>query len=550
MRTIPEKETLTVEFKSDIDGFSEAELVAEIVGMTNTEGGMLYLGVEDDGTPTGLSNKHKDPIGLMALIANKTVPSIPVRAEIIEECDVEIMQIQVPMSRTIVATSDGKIQKRRLKPNESPENVPMYPYEIPSRLSALNLLDYSAQILEGASLEDFDTNERERLRSIIKYRKGDKALLELSDEELDKALQLVKEEAGVLRPTVTGVLLLGKEDRIAELIPTAKATFQVLEGTKVRKNEQISKPLLATFELFEEYMKAWNPEREMEYGLFRVPIPEFSETAYREGLVNAFCHRDYTILQSVRVAVEDEGLTISSPGGFVEGVNLKNLLTVEPHGRNQVLADALKRIGLAEKTGRGIDRIFEGSIVYGRPLPDYNETTSSCVKLFIQRSEPDLPFTKMISNEENRLGRSLPINSLLILSALQSQRRLSIQEISEYINVAESRTKANVEKLFEAGLVEATGSNKSRVYILSSKIYKEQDNVVGYVRQTGIDAVKYEAWIMELVTKQNGMITRDNVVELLNVSTSQAYRLLKKLTEKGKLELVGSGRKAFYAIKK
>ncbi len=550
MRTIPEKETLTVEFKSDIDGFSEAELAAEIVGMTNTEGGMLYLGVEDDGTPTGLSKKHKDPIGLMALIANKTVPSIPVRAEIIEECDVEIMQIQVPMSRTIVATSDGKIQKRRLKPDGSPENVPMYPYEIPSRLSALNLLDYSAQILEGASLEDFDTNERERLRSIIKYRKGDKALLELSDEELDKALQLVKEEAGVLRPTVTGVLLLGKEDRIAELIPTAKATFQVLEGTKVRKNEQISKPLLATFELFEEYMKAWNPEREMEYGLFRVPIPEFSETAYREGLVNAFCHRDYTILQSVRVAVEDEGLTISSPGGFVEGVNLTNLLTVEPHGRNQVLADALKRIGLAEKTGRGIDRIFEGSIVYGRPLPDYNETTSSCVKLFIQRSEPDLPFTKMISNEENRLGRSLPINSLLILSALQSQRRLSIQEISEYINVAESRTKANVEKLVEAGLVEATGSNKSRVYILSSKIYKEQDNVVGYVRQTGIDAVKYEAWIMELVTKQNGMITRDNVVELLNVSTSQAYRLLKKLTEKGKLELVGSGRKAFYAIKK
>lgn len=550
MRTIPEKETLTVEFKSDIEGFSEAELAAEIVGMTNTEGGMLYLGVEDDGTPTGLSKKHKDPIGLMALIANKTVPSIPVRAEIIEECDVEIMQIQVPMSRTIVATSDGKIQKRRLKPDGSPENVPMYPYEIPSRLSALNLLDYSAQILEGASLEDFDTNERERLRSIIKYRKGDKALLELSDEELDKALQLVKEEAGVLRPTVTGVLLLGKEDRIAELIPTAKATFQVLEGTKVRKNEQISKPLLATFELFEEYMKAWNPEREMEYGLFRVPIPEFSETAYREGLVNAFCHRDYTILQSVRVAVEDEGLTISSPGGFVEGVNLSNLLTVEPHGRNQVLADALKRIGLAEKTGRGIDRIFEGSIVYGRPLPDYNETTSSCVKLFIQRSEPDLPFTKMISNEENRLGRSLPINSLLILSALQSQRRLSIQEISEYINVAESRTKANVEKLVEAGLVEATGSNKSRVYILSSKIYKEQDNVVGYVRQTGIDAVKYEAWIMELVTKQNGMITRDNVVELLNVSTSQAYRLLKKLTEKGKLELVGSGRKAFYEIKK
>ena len=548
MRMIPKKETLTIEFKSDIDCLDEKELVSEIVGMTNTEGGVLYLGVEDNGDITGVHKKHRDPNGAMALIANKTVPSLSVRAEIIEEGGIEVLQIQIPMSKTIIATSDGKIQRRRLKPDGSPENVPMYPYEIPGRLSSLSQLDYSAQILLGATMDDLDGNERDRLRNIIKYRKGDKTLLELTDEELDKALQLVKEEAGVLYPTVTGMLLLGKEDRIAELLPTAKAVFQVLEGTKVRKNEQTSKPLLATFEMFEEYMKAWNPEREMEYGLFRVPIPEFSEAAYREGLVNAFCHRDYTVIQAVRVAIEDEGLTISSPGGFIEGVNLKNLLTVEPHGRNPVLADALKRIGLAEKTGRGIDRIFEGSIVFGRPLPDYSETTSTYVKLFIQRAEPDLAFTKMISNEENRLGRSLPINSLLILSALQSQRRLTIAEIAEVTNIGEIRAKAVVEKLVEAGLVDASGHNKARFYILSSKVYKEKDNIVGYVRQTGIDAVKYEAWIMELIQKQGGKITRDNVVELLNVTPPQAYRLLKKMSDKGRIKLVGSGRSAYYEL--
>lgn len=550
MRMIPKKETLTIEFKSDIDCLDEKELVSEIVGMTNTEGGVLYLGVEDNGDITGVHKKHRDPNGAMALIANKTVPSLSVRAEIIEEEGIEVLQIQIPMSKTIIATSDGKIQRRRLKPDGSPENVPMYPYEIPGRLSSLSQLDYSAQILLGATMDDLDGNERDRLRNIIKYRKGDKTLLELTDEELDKALQLVKEEAGVLYPTVTGMLLLGKEDRIAELLPTAKAVFQVLEGTKVRKNEQTSKPLLATFEMFEEYMKAWNPEREMEYGLFRVSIPEFSEAAYREGLVNAFCHRDYTVIQAVRVAIEDEGLTISSPGGFIEGVNLKNLLTVESHGRNPVLADALKRIGLAEKTGRGIDRIFEGSIVFGRPLPDYSETTSTYVKLFIQRAEPDLAFTKMISNEENRLGRSLPINSLLILSALQSQRRLTIAEIAEVTNIGEIRAKAVVEKLVEAGLVDASGNNKARFYILSSKVYKEQDNIVGYVRQTGIDAVKYEAWIMELIQKQGGKITRDNVVELLNVTPPQAYRLLKKMSDKGRIKLVGNGRSAYYELVK
>ena len=103
-------------------------------------------------------------------------------------------------------------------------------------------------------------------------------------------------------------------------------------------------------------------------------------------------------------------------------------------------------------------------------------------------------------------------------------------------------------KLVEAGLVNASGNNRARFYILSSKVYKEQDNIVGYVRQTGIDAVKYEAWIMELMQKQGGRITRDNVVELLNVTPSQAYRLLKKMSDKGRLKLVGNGRSAHYEL--
>lgn len=548
MRLIPEKETLTIEFKSDRAGYSDTDLVEAIVGMANTQGGDLYLGVEDNGEITGVSEKRLDPIGAMALIANKTIPSVSTRAEIIEEEELQILKIEIPMCRTIVATTDGKTLKRRLKLDGTPENIPLYPFEIPARLSELNLLDYSAQVIQEASVEDLDTNERIRLRNIIQLRKGDRSLLELSDEELDKALQLVKEDHGVLKPTVTGLLLIGKEEKIREYIPTAKESFQVLEGTKIRVNEEYSRPLLSTFEMFESYMKAWNPEREMEYGLFRIPIPEFSEAAFREGLVNAFCHRDYTMLQSVRVAIEDEGLTISSPGGFIEGVTLENLLTVEPHSRNPVLTDALKRIGLAEKTGRGIDRIFEGSIIYGRPLPDYSESTTKNVKLFIPRSEPDLPFTRMISNEENRLGRSLPINSLLILSALQSLRRASLHELAEKTHIIEVRVKVNVEKLLEAGLVDAIGNTTARTYLLSSKVYREQENMVGYVRQTGIDLIKYEELVLKLAVNQNGIVTRNNVVDLLGINTAQAYRVLKKISENGKLKLVGHGRASHYEL--
>lgn len=549
MRIIPNKESLIIEFKSDIKKLSDNDLIEAIVGMSNTEGGVLYLGVEDNGEITGVHNYHADEIGVVALIANRTVPSVATRAEIITENSINVLKIEIPMSKTIVATSDGKILRRRLKLDGTPENIPMYPYEINTRLSELSLLDYSAQILLDATIDDLDPNERVRLRNIIKMRKGDKSLLDLTDDELDKALRIVKEENGKLYPTVTGMLLIGKEEKIQEMMPTAKSSFQVLEGTQVRINEQFSKPLLATFEIFENYLKAWNPEQEMEYGLFRIPIPEFSVAAFREGLVNAFCHRDYSILQQVRLAIEDEGLSISSPGGFIEGVNLNNLLSVEPHGRNQALADALKRIGLAERTGRGIDRIFEGSIIYGRPLPDYSESTERCVKLFIQRAKPDLAFAKMIADEEKRMGRMLPINSLLILSTLQTQRRTTLQELSEIIHVSEARIKANVEKLLESGLVEASGNGKVRAYILSAKVYKEQDNSVGYVRQTGIDKLRYNELILKLA-EQQGFVTRDNVSELLNISLSQAYRLLKGLVNKNKLILIGTGRLAKYKLVK
>lgn len=547
---IPKNETLTVEFKSDLKRYSDRELVEEIVGMANTEGGVLYLGVEDNGQPTGVHENHKDPIGLAAMLANMTVPSISVRAEIIRENDTDIMKIEIPISRTVVATSAGKTLRRRLNAEGNPENVPMYPYEIPSRLSELSLLDYSAQPLSGASQDDLDPNERIRLRKIIQNRQGgEKNLLQLTDEELDRALRLTTEKEGKIIPTVTGMLMIGKEERLKVLMPTVRTDFQVLEGTTVRMNETMFGPLLDVFERIETYVNAWNPEREMEYGFFRLPIPEFDRNAFREGLVNAFCHRDYTMLGSVRVLIDDEGLTISSPGGFIDGVNLKNLLTVEPHGRNQVLADALKRVGLAEKTGRGIDRIYEGSIIYGRPWPDFSETTSRCVKLYIQRAKPDITFTKMIVDEQNRIGRAFSIYPLMILSALKNERRATVERLAEITNLTEARIRTSIENLVERGLIEAVGNGKNRAYILGAKVYHESDESVAYVRQTGIDKVRYPELILKLAKQQGGFVTKTNASNLLNISERQAYTILAKLVKEGELEKVCNGKYAKYRIK-
>lgn len=549
-RIIPTNESLTVEFKSDLKKYPDSDIFDAVVAFANTEGGSLFLGVEDDGEITGVHESHKNPITLSAYIANNTVPPVSIRAEIIEEAK-PVLQICVPKSYSgIVATVSGKILRRRLKADGQPENIPMYPSEIATRLSDLRLLDYSTLPLTEASLDDFDPLELERMRQSILSYDGEKSLLELSNEELFKALGFVRDMNNRHMPTVLGLLMIGRTESIKRFIPTHQTSFQVLEGTNVLINDDFTLSILASIEKLNTYLEAWNPQREIDMGLFRMPAPDFDKRALREAIVNAYSHRDYSRMGRIRVSIADEGLTIANPGGFIEGVTVKNLLTAEPHGRNPALADALKRIGLAEKTGRGIDRIFEGSLIYGKTMPDYSASNTVTVSLFIPRSAPNIQIAEMVSNEQKRLGRPLPINTLLVLNYLKDAPRSDNHQISQALNLQEAVVKTVLEKAIESGLVEAYGSGRGRNYILSKRVYQEADgnNNIGYVRQMDIDETRYLELIQNLA-KNNEYISRSDVVQLLHINENKAYSLLKKLVNSGALLPVNKGRYAKYQYK-
>ena len=536
----------------------DSELIDTVVALSNTDGGVLYLGVEDDGTPTGIHEAHADTTGLSALVSNKTMPPVPARATMLrlaadgspDEEGVRVMALEVPKSTAIVASRDGRILRRLIKADGSPESVPMYPYEIITRLSTIGQLDYSSFPLPNASMDDFSKEELARLRDILSRSRnnGDQALLELPDDEMLSALRMVAMVDGRKVPTVTGILLAGKREAIARCVPTSGAAFQVLEGTEVRVNQDFDQPLLYTIEKMRAMLEPWNPEREYEEGLFRLPVPEFDHRAFREALVNAFGHRDYASLGRVRVLVDDEGLTISNPGGFVEGVTIDNLLTVEPHGRNECLMGALKRIGLAEKTGRGVDRIYEGSLYCGRPLPDYSASTSANVAVFIARSAPDKLFMRMINEERERTGRPLSLRSLLVLDALKRQRRLTLADLCSQIHATDSVTRSTVENLVEAGLVEGVGNASGRACMLSGRVYSRSGKDADFVRQSDIDKIRYPELIMKLAHQQGGTIKRRDVEKLLHLQTKQAYRELSKLVDAGELVSVGRGPGAHYEV--
>ena len=247
MEKIGFSEDLTHEFKSDRTCLPDNDIIDAVVAFANTDGGELYLGVEDNGEITGLHKEHMDSTRLAAFIANKTVPPVSARVEFLSLAH-PVLKISVPKRTSVVASSNGKIQRRRLKADGTPENVPMYPYEIASRLSSLSLLDYSAQAVPDVDYNCLDTVERERLRNVIRSYRGETALLELNDKELDKALQLVTTQEGKLVPTFCGLLLIGQKEAIRQHMPTAEASIQVFSGTDIKVNESFHLPILDAFD--------------------------------------------------------------------------------------------------------------------------------------------------------------------------------------------------------------------------------------------------------------------------------------------------------------
>ncbi|WP_404941876.1 ATP-binding protein [Pseudomonas danubii] len=545
---LPPRESLTVEFKSDRSKLPDRELIEALVCLANAEGGELWLGVEDDGTPTGLHAEHRLLEGLAGMVAARTSPSLNVRAEAVELDGVTVACIHIPKSQGEVATTSGVYLRRRLKHDGTPECVAMLPHERSSRASSFGLLDVSAQPVAGATLADLDPLERERLRQAVQQYGGDRVLLELDDEALDGALLLtVRQPDGSRVPTLTGLLLVGRETSIRQLVPTHEFAFQVLAQQAVRFNEFRRFPLLKALDWLETNFRPYNPEEELQVGLFRVPVPKVDLGAFREAVANALVHRDYHGRGAVHVRLEDDALVISNPGGLVDGVTLANLLVTEPRPRNPALADAMKRIGVVERSGRGVDKIFRGMLKFGRPAPDYSYTNAQSVVLRLPTAEADLDFRRLVVEHERATHAELPIDSLIALAALRESKRVTTDELAVLIQRDATSAKRTLEALTEAGLVEAHGSTRGRSYTLSASLYQAAGDKAAYTRQAGFTTIQHEQMVFNYV-QQHGQIQRAEVMDLCRLSPDQAAKLLKRMKDKGALIQQGERRWAVYKL--
>lgn len=154
----------------------------------------------------------------------------------------------------------------------------------------------------------------------------------------------------------------------------------------------------------------------------------------------------------------------------------------------------------------------------------------------------------MIMDEQKSMGHPLAIHTLLILSVLYSERKVSMHDLVERTHASLTRLKPLIETLIERGVVEEIGRASQRMLMLGQKVYRKTGKTKEYTRQRGIDQVRFPEMILKLAESQNGAITKTDVVELLRVSKPKAYALLQQLCEERKLVLTGRGRYAKYEL--
>jgi ATP-dependent DNA helicase RecG len=558
-RLVAAGERFDVAFRGEEQApLDDRELVEAVVCLANGRGGTLLVGVEGDGRITGARPRHgsyTDLRRLEALIGNHTVPSCPAQCGTAVLTDPEggprdVLIVVVPAGRPITSTSAGVYKRRAVGSDGRPMCLPFLHHEMQSREASRGALDYSALVVPEARWEDLDPLEFERLRQAVAKNRGraDASLLTLSEVEIVRALGLGDGIERVERVRVAGLLLLGREEAIRRLLPTHEVAFQVLSGTRVAVNDFFRLPLIRVADELAARFDARNEEDEIAVGPLRVGIPDYSPSGFREALHNAFIHRDYARLGAVHVQWRDGEIGISNPGGFVDEVRLDNLLVAAPAPRNPVLADAFKRIGLVERTGRGIDTIFEGQLRYGRPAPDYSLSTPHSVQVVLPGGPANPGVTRLII-ERDTPGRRVTVDEMLVVNAVEREQRIDAARSAELVQRSEGAAAAVLDRLVDAGVLEAREERRARVYNFSPAVARTLGTPAGAVRMGDADldgsTPAREEMVLQYVDA-NGRITRAQAADLCQVEAREARQVLEKLVKRGDLVVRGARRGSYY----
>lgn len=536
-------ETIDIEFKSWINTSGMKERISlavdELIAFANCKGGTLYMGVEDNGDVTGCTGKY-DLQAIRESIYDKTRPPMFTEIEEIEYRGKTVIAVSVKADGKTYATTDGRCLKRLGK-----NSKPFYPDEMSNVYSVVNTRDFSAQIVEESSADDINLMVVYSLKEKLRIRDAESTLPDLDDMAFLRDLGLMVDDNGQIKLTIAGLLFVGKDASIRRLLPQAEVIYLHYSSDNLEEYDSrldMKQPIITILDRLTEKIQNNNKIQNVQIGLFRLEIADFSEKVFQESLLNSLSHRDYGQMASVYVKHYPDKIVIENPGGFPNGITAENIITHPSLPRNKLIAETLQRLKYVQRTGQGVDIIYKEMVSMGKPFPMYR-TFGDAVRLTLESTTEDIAFVKFIVKEQDSKQMILSLSQLMILRYITDNRKIGISDAQSVAQIPEEDAKKCFADLKKLGLVESIG----REYMLTARVYEAVKSDVEYTRDKTVQYIKARELIVEYI-KKHGYITRTTVQELCGFSNQQARRIIEKMQKEDILVMCNKGRYAKYIL--
>ena len=429
------KESETVEFKRIITD----DIKKEIIAFANCDGGKIYIGIEDDGTVTGLEDANQAALQISNMIRNAVKPDLTmfVHYETLEKEHRQILLVDVQRG----TGRPYYIARKGLRP----EGV-----YVRQGYSTVPASDASIRRM----IRDTDGDRFEEMRSLKQELTFESTKNEFDLRNIDFGMQQLQTLKLMTHDGIYTNLGLLLSDQCVHTVKTA--VFQGTDQTVFKDRHEFTGSLLRQMSEVYEYIDKYNQIHAAFQGLMRIDTRDYPETALREALLNVLVHRDYAFSASALICIYDDRIEFASIGGLLPGIELEDVMIGLSVCRNQNLANVFYRLRLIEAYGTGIRKIlnaYEKS--EAKPLI---ETTSNAFKI-------TLPNINAAHKKADGAGPAdLPHQEALILNYAKQNGSVTRSDVEQLLGTSASTSVRILHRMVENGTLKQVGKGRAVRY--------------------------------------------------------------------------------------
>ena len=360
-------------------------LAGEMACMANTPGGgALIVGIADDGTRIGTELgaewlRHR----IYELTERKL--TVDIKEAVLGEC------------RILVLTAHEAVEpiqhKGRIMWRLDANCVEVDASTWRAKSLYNSGFDWSEQS-SGHALEDVNPIAAEIARRFLRER-GAPTDVELAEAPVADLVRRLNLTDGDGRLTNGGSLLFVETPHHG-----IDYIRRDVSGGDSRHRIRSAGPLLEQIYEVERGCEAANRISHIAHGFTHGQLRAIPPRALREAIVNGSVHRDWLSAQPTTVEHSGDTMTVTSPGGFVGGIEPCNIISHPAVPRYRSLAEAAAALGIAERQGIGVARMTRDMLAIGRPRPEIYEIAGPYVRVVLLGGEPDPEVVQLIADIE------------------------------------------------------------------------------------------------------------------------------------------------------